>query len=32
MTMPLDERRAFSLLLREQIERENAEIDSARRH
>lgn len=31
MMMPIDERRAFALLLREQIERENAEIDAAQR-
>jgi hypothetical protein len=31
MDMPTDERRAFARLLVEQIERENADIESARR-
>ncbi|WP_321163415.1 MULTISPECIES: DUF6760 family protein [unclassified Sphingomonas] len=31
MSMPTDERQAFAALLREQIERENAEINAARR-
>jgi hypothetical protein len=31
MDMPTDDRRAFARLLIEQIERENAEIESARR-
>jgi hypothetical protein len=31
MDMAIDDRRAFAALLREQIERENAEIEGARR-
>jgi hypothetical protein len=31
MDMPIDDRRGFARLLVEQIERENAEIESARR-
>ncbi len=31
MSMPTDDRQAFASLLREQIERENAEINAARR-
>ncbi|MFN7997422.1 MAG: hypothetical protein U0Q18_27645 [Bryobacteraceae bacterium] len=31
MAMPVDERRAYARMLIEQIERENAQIESARR-